>query len=229
MKWMAVSFTAIVSMGFVSCGDDDHDEEASGNQEASVASVTTCPDANHPHVIDLGLPSGTKWACCNVGASAPEQYGNYYAWGETKPKDVYGFQSYQYGSSKDNLVDIGLDIAGTSYDAATANWGAPWRMPSLDQIVELCENCSYTWTTQNGVEGGKFTGSNGGTVFIPAAGYRGDSGLHEASTIGMYWSSINGSGLGGDPYYGMHLGVYSGRAHADDKGRPNGLSVRPVR
>lgn len=114
--------------------------------------ITGCPDNNHPHMIDLGLPSGTKWACCNVGANAPEEYGNYYAWGETQPKSVYGWSTYQYGyynydGDYSHLVNIGSDIAGTGYDAATANWGAPWRMPSKAQCDELINNTTSVWTT----------------------------------------------------------------------------------
>ena len=194
-------------------------------------SYTTCPDSNHPHWIDLGLPSGTKWACCNVGASAPEQYGNYYAWGETSPKSVYNWDTYQYGSSWDNVVNIGSDIAGTGYDAATANWGAPWRMPSLAQIQELRNNCTSTWTSQNGVSGRKFTGPNGGTIFLPAAGYRWDGELDDAGSSGFYWSSALGES---GPYGAYYLGFYSGGAfwyyyYGDGSGRYYGHTVRPVR
>ena len=188
---------------------------------------TTCPDANHPHMIDLGLPSGTQWACCNVGAAAPEQYGNYYAWGETSPKSVYSWDTYLYGSSWNNVVNIGSDIAGTQYDAATANWGSPWRMPSLTQIQELLNSCTSTWTTQNGVIGRKFVSPNGGTIFLPAAGYRWGGELHYAGSRGFYWSStLDESG----PYYAYYLYVTSGGAGWYGSGyRLNGLSVRPVR
>ena len=186
---------------------------------------TTCPDSNHPHMIDLGLPSGTKWACCNVGASTPEGYGNYYAWGETQPKSVYNWDTYQYYQNG-NVVNIGSDIAGTQYDAATANWGAPWRMPSLTQIRELLERCTSTWTTQNGVNGRKFVGPNGGTIFLPAAGYRWGGELSNAGSLGFYWSStLDESG----PHYGCGLYFLSGDAYWGDDDRYNGRSVRPVR
>lgn len=185
---------------------------------------TTCPDANHPHAIDLGLPSGTKWACCNVGASAPEGYGNYYAWGETSPKSVYNWETYQYYNN--GYVNIGSDIAGTSYDAATANWGAPWRMPSLTQIQELLNNTTSTWTTENGVYGRKFVGPNGGTIFFPAAGGRWDSDLFDAGTYGNYWSStLHESG----PYYACGLYFRSGYVRWSFGSRLDGRSVRPVR
>lgn len=194
-------------------------------------SYTTCPDNNHPHMIDLGLPSGTKWACCNVGASAPEDYGNYYAWGETQPKSVYNWDTYQYGYYNDDydyshLVNIGSDIAGTRYDAATANWGTPWRMPSTAQCQELIDNTTSVWTTQNGVDGRKFTGPNGGTIFLPAAGIRWDDELRNAGSYGNYWSSTL---YEPDPGFAYGLGFYSDFAYWGGDYRFHGRSVRPVR
>ena len=161
-----------------------------------------CPDDNHPHAIDLGLPSGTKWCCCNVGASAPEEYGCYYAWGETCEKNFYGLSTYQYAFADDSgcyldevtnqlykFIDIGSDIAGTSYDAVTVNMGAPWRMPSTTQQQELIDKCTRQWTQQNGVNGILVTGPNGGQIFLPAAGYRWRDELHGAGIYGIYWSS----------------------------------------
>lgn len=200
---------------------------------ADVEGETSCPDENHPHWIDLGLPSGTKWACCNVGASAPEEYGNYYAWGETSPKSVYNWDTYQYGSSWDNVVNIGSDIAGTGYDAATANWGAPWRMPSLAQCQELCINTTSEWTTQKGVNGQKFTGPNGGTIFFPAVGYRWNSDLLNAGSYGNCWSSTLAESYSSFPWSNSSLSwfLYFGSGGVgigyDDLG--SGLSVRPVR
>lgn len=194
-------------------------------------SYTTCPDNNHPHMIDLGLPSGTKWACCNVGASAPEDYGNYYAWGETQPKSVYNWDTYQYGYYNDDgdfshLVNIGSDIAGTRYDAATANWGTPWRMPSKSQCQELLYNTTYVWTTQNGVKGRKFTGPNGGTIFLPAAGNRWNDELDSTGSRGDYWSSTldeSSPGLA----YGLYFSSNFETWYYYD--RYGGQSVRPVR
>ena len=198
---------------------------------AEVSGETSCPDANHPHMIDLGLPSGTQWACCNVGASAPEQYGNYYAWGETSPKSVYNWDTYLYGyynfdGDYSHLVNIGSDIAGTGYDAATANWGNPWRMPSLTQILELLNSCTSTWTSQNGVNGRKFVGPNGGTIFLPAAGYRWRSELGSAGSYGYYWSSSLRESY---PDGACGLYFYSGSARWSDDDRGTGRTVRPVR
>ena len=199
---------------------------------------TTCPDSNHPHMIDLGLPSGTKWACYNVGASAPEQYGNYYAWGETSPKSVYNEVTYSYYTGQDtdgngwidknfSVVNIGSDIAGTSYDAATANWGAPWRMPSLTQIQELLNSCTSTWTAQNGVYGRKFVGPNGGSIFLPAAGNRWGGELYNAGSYGHYWSSTLSES---NPTFAYSLYFNSYFADLFNLfSRHLGLSVRPVR
>lgn len=163
----------------VSLGQNSFVLEKAGGIDEGGNGYISCPDANHPHMIDLGLPSGTKWACCNVGATMPEGYGNYYAWGETQPKSTYNWNTYQYGNSGADVVNIGSNIAGTSYDAATANWGSPWRMPTVSQISELINNCSNTWTTQNGVNGRRFTGTNGGTIFLPAAGYHSDDNSYD--------------------------------------------------
>ena len=162
-------------------------EEPEESDEAVKAGL--CPDNHHPHLIDLGL--SVKWACCNVGASAPYEEGGYYAWGETKEKDVYNWDTYQHGYYHDDndyshLVNIGSDISGTDYDAATANWGAPWRIPTQGEIEKLL-TCTSVWTQVNGVYGRKFTGSNGNSIFLPAAGgHLGDE-LVEAGSFGYYW------------------------------------------
>ena len=93
----------------------------------------TCPDKNHPHAIDLGLPSGTKWACCNVGASAPWEYGGHYAWGETDVKSYYNNDNYQYFKNL-KFVDIGSNISGTKYDVAFMKVGNAWCMPTRNQM-----------------------------------------------------------------------------------------------
>lgn len=191
----------------------------------------SCPDSNHPHMIDLGLPSGTKWACCNVGASNPLENGGYYAWGETKEKSVYNFDTYPF-FYQDNkgywqLVNIGSDIAGTSYDAATANWGAPWRMPTAEQCSELINNCNLEYTGQGSAFGRKFTGPNGGTIFLPAAGRRWGSGLERGNgNIGHYWSSTRDKS---EPLDAFYLDIFRNVfTSAFDHHCAVGNSVRPV-
>lgn len=145
---------------------------------------TACPDSHHPHMIDLGLPSGIQWACCNVDASSPEDFGGYYAWGETEEKDVYGATgSYLYGDfylDSDMIIcfretiDIGSNISNTKYDVASVRWGDGWRMPNKHLIEELIENTTTKWTTRNGVDGLLVTSKrNDATLFFPHSGFLG--------------------------------------------------------
>ena len=186
---------------------------------------TTCPDANHPHMIDLGLPSGTKWSCCNVGASTPESYGGYFAWGETSGKSAYDWYSYQYSDSYANCEHIGDDIAGTEYDVATAAWGSSWKMPTREQYQELFDNTTSIWFTMNGVDGRLFTGSNGGFIFLPAAGNYANSDLNKDGEGGYYWSS---SLKTGKERYAWGINFSETKQTTYDFGRYYGLSVPPV-
>ena len=170
--------------------------------------------------VDLGLPSGLKWATCNVGASKPEDYGNYYAWGETSTKS-----SYTRDNSKTYGKSMG-DIKGNSnYDAATANWGGNWRQPTEAEQQELIDKCTWTWTTQNGVNGYNVEGPSGASIFLPAAGCRRGSSLSSAGSFGGYWSSTPNESNSYDAY-GLYFG--SGRHDMGDLSRDDGLSVRPV-
>ena len=155
--------------------------------------------------VDLGLPSGTLWATCNVGADAPVEYGDYFAWGETTPKDTYNLGTYQYCNGSASLLTLTKYCSNSSYgyngftdnlttllpedDAATANWGSDWRMPTKEEWQELYNNTTVTWTTQNGVNGRLFTASNGNSLFLPHAGYRWHVELDIAGDYGNYWSS----------------------------------------
>ena len=196
-------------------------------QSSKPAGASLCPDGNHPHMIDLGLPSGTKWACCNVGANKPEEYGGYYAWGETDTKSTYRWPTYKHcDGSSSNCHDLGKDIAGTEYDVAHVKWGGSWVMPTGDQQDELRNNCTYKWTTVNGVKGGRFTSKkNGKSIFLPAAGDRLSSDLYTAGSVGYYWSSTQYPS-----YMYSAYGLYFGSGDTDwyDSGRCYGLSVRPV-
>lgn len=195
-----------------------------------------CPDHLHPHAIDLGLPSGTKWACCNVGASSPEGYGGYYAWGETSEKSVYNEETYLYLTGQDtdgdgwidknrDLIDIGSDIAGSSYDVAHVRWGGSWIMPSHDRQMELMNNCAREWTTVNGVNGILVTGPSGGQIFLPAAGHRWRGGLRNAGSSGQYWSSTQHPGYI-DHAYGLYFSSWD--CYWDFSYRCSGWSVRAV-
>ena len=163
---------------------------------------------NGHEYVDLGL--SVKWATCNVGATKPEEYGDYFAWGETQPKDYY-----------DNKTTLDL-----SDDAARANWGGSWRMPTKAEQDELRNNCTWTWTTQNGVNGYKVTSkSNGNSIFLPAAGYRYVSSLNDAGSLGYYWSS---SLYTDNPNFAYSLFFGSSDVVWYIIDRYYGFSVRPV-
>ena len=181
--------------------------------------------------VDLGLPSGTKWATCNVGASKPEEYGGYYAWGETEEKEVYDESTYKYYQNatydqNGKYVNLGSDISGTEYDVAHVKWGGNWCMPTVDDIKELLDNCTSEWTTLNGVNGKKFISkNNGNSIFLPAAGDRSGGGLYVAGETGFYWSSTQ---CPDNSYYAFYLSFGSGNAGRNGYYRYFGQSVRPV-
>jgi len=193
---------------------------------SSTRSTGNCPDGNHPHLIDLGLPSGTKWACCNVGANKPESSGEYYSWGEVVTKYRYNYKTYLHYSNG-RYINIGTDISGSRYDAAHVEWGGNWRMPTYNEAKELINNCTYEWTVLNGVKGGKFTSKiNGKSIFLPASGLRGDSGLEEQGVYGYCWSGTLNSN---DDTHAYYLGCNSTNAFCNYWIRPCGHPVRPVR
>ena len=190
--------------------------------------------------VDLGLPSGLLWATCNVGADSPEDYGDYFAWGETTPKDTYNWSTYQYCNGSNNTLTKYCNNSSYGYngftdnlttllpedDAAAANWGGNWRMPTKEEFQELYNNTTVTWTQQNGVNGRLFTAANGNSLFLPAAGYRNNSSLGSAGGNGYYWSSSLYSSY---PYDAWILGFISGYYSMSYSNRDYGRSVRPVR
>lgn len=191
-----------------------------GTVYGEVKQFTTSESAgslNEHSYIDLGLPSGTLWSTCNVGASNPEDYGDYYAWGETIPKMVYSNGSYTY---TDHPVTL-----PSSADAATVNWGAGWRIPTNEELEELLTDCTVIWTTQNGVNGRLFTGPNGNSIFLPAAGWRSGSSLNDADSSGFYWTS---SSYSTKSFYVKRLYFDSDNCYIYGGGGYMGFSVRAV-
>ena len=173
---------------------------------------------NQIQMVDLGLPSGTLWADRNLGANAPEDYGDYFRFGETSP---YTEESPRYQYTK-----IKGSIAGTEYDAATVILGKNFCIPTERQLRELVDNCEWQWTEQNGISGMKVTGPNGNSIFLPAAGFRSNSSGTSPSGVRSYgycWSATPGSSYGG---YSLYFGSsYWGQ---NNYGRAYGFSVRPV-
>ena len=196
-----------------------------GTSYGEQKSFTTLDKYNGHEYVDLGLPSGLLWATCSVGATSPEEYGNYYAWGETTTKSTYeesNCPNYKLGISQ--LQSQGyIDGEGNltpQYDAAAANWGGPWRMPTKTELEELINNCTWTWITQNGVKGQSVQGPSGASIFLPAAGYRFRSSLKDAGDYGCYWSSTPYDFDAAYLLYGN--GVWCGYI------RCSGFTVRPI-
>ena len=201
--------------------------------------------------VDLGLPSGLKWAKCNLGASKPSESGDYYAWGETAPKAEYTWATYKwmqagqsdwkyitkytfadgvtegiwYDSAREFIGDNKTVLVAAD-DAATQQLGSPWRMPTIDEIQELLVNCTWTWTTQDGVNGYQVDGPNGNAIFLPAAGYRKVSGLKYAGSQGYCWSSSLSTTESNCAY---SLDLHSDRYLIARTYRYFGYTVRPVR
>ena len=172
-------------------------------------------DGRHEYV-DLGLPSGTLWATCNVGANKPEEFGNYYAWGETETKSIFSWTNYKFAGMLctydcddadyftkyavfDSISILFADnktILEEEDDAATANWGKNWRMPSKSEWNELLSYCTWTWTTRNNVKGYCAKANNGNSIFFPMAGYK-EKFIEEGveydqseEEVGFYWSNL---------------------------------------
>ena len=229
-KMMALSLLfGSISLGFVACNSDDDDGGVI--------------DKSPAQVIDLGLPSGTLWASCNVGTTKPEEYGDYYAWGEIIPKYDFRCETYKWCNESQNRLtkychmsyfgNDGFQDNKTELDveddAAYMNWGGSWRMPSFIQIKELINNCSWEWIKLNGVCGFKGTSrNNGNIIFLPATGYRSSTSNDHVGTAGLYWSRT--SDPEDFPEEAYNIDFYSGHMDWNDIcDRCYGLSVRPVR
>ncbi len=221
--------------------------------------IQAIPSAPVPEAVDLGLPSGLKWASFNLGASSPEEYGDYFAWGETEPyysnldpltwKDGksggYSWSSYKWciGDYK-NLTKYCYDsyygfngftdtktVLDLEDDAASVILGSGWRMPTDAEWTELRNNCTWTWTTQNGIAGRRVTARNGNSIFLPAAGYRSGTNLYDAGYDGEYWSSTlyTDAPLSEEtPPYAWTVVFVSGNVVRLNGSRQLGESIRPV-
>lgn len=196
---LTIAFVAVMTVAYA--------QKRTTRSKAPVRKTAVAQSKSPAKAVDLGLPSGTLWASCNVGATKPEEYGDYFAWGETKGyksgKRDFSWSTYKWckGASDKmtkycDYADYGnkgftdnkkeLDLAD---DAAYVNWGSSWRMPSLEQIKELIDNCYWEWTTLNGVYGHNVTSlKNKNSIFLPAAGNRGGTSLVSAGSYGGYWS-----------------------------------------
>ena len=218
-----------ISLLFVQCesnrGNTDIKEEATG------------VEAGHAYV-DLGLPSGLKWATCNVGATTPKEYGDYFAWGEVESKETYYWETYKWGLGYSQLIKYctqsssGLagfsdykTILDSEDDAATANWGGKWRMPTRTEYQELIDNCTWIWTTEDSVNGYKVIGKNRNSIFLPAGGFVIGDIYDSVGSRGCYWSS---SLRISSPGYAYNVCIDSDHVGDGSSGRSCGFAVRPV-
>ena len=223
------SFTllALMMVFAVSCTKPDEPNLVSGNY-------------NGYDYVDLGLPSGTLWAVCNIGADTPEGYGKYFAWGETQSKDYYYWSTYKYCSGEGRITltkyccdsvygyngyTDNLTVLLPEDDAAKVNWGNGWRMPTKEEWQELNNNTTSIWTTQSGVNGRLFTASNGNSLFLPAAGRCWCNEFDNAGCDGFFLSSSLDMR---DPSCAWYFGFNSNYHAVDGQYRIGGFNVRPV-
>ena len=214
---------------------------------AEAQTYSSCPDDNHPHTIDLGLDDGTIWACCNVGATAPEEYGDYFSWGETSTKEEYEWTTYMWyegsGQTEDLFAWTESENRLTKYnynedygvvdnkyeldledDAAYMNWGNSWRMPSNKQLAHLLNNTIHEEVTIDDVLGMKLTSKkNGNSIFMPYSGYRKSVGIYFQNYDYKYWTRTLAPNSELQALHAIAMGTYTCYYP-----RELGLAVRPV-
>ena len=221
-NWLTLNSDSNGTLSFTAEATSSEDSRTgtitvSAGEASATVTVTQAGSVNGYECVDLGL--SVKWASCNVGASSPEDYGDYFAWGEIETKSTYA-------SSNSVTYSVSInDFSGNAgYDAATANWGGSWRMPTYTEIDELLDKCTWTWTTLNDVNGYEVTGTNGNSIFLPAAGYCKNSSLNAVGSYGYYWSSTPSSGTN----LAYCLYINSANAGIFSNSRYAGQSIRPV-
>ena len=212
---------------------------ASCGGKTATCEVTVKATYSQPEAIDLGLPSGLKWASFNLGARKPEEYGYYYAWGETEIKSNYNWETYKWckGSYNTLIKYNNLENKGTvdnksileeADDVAHVKLGEKWRMPTYEEVKELLKHCTSRWMTRNGVDGMEFIGPNGKSIFLPAAGSMEGTDLKNTVSLGAFWTSSS------SPENGIPQGAWelcynsTGLLWCGNPDRCYGLSVRPV-
>ena len=204
----------------------------------SMTASVVCADEHE--YVDLGLPSGTLWATCNVGANSPEEYGDYFAWGETKTKSTYDWGTYKYcnGSSTTltkycTLSSYGIVENKTELelldDAAYVNWGEEWRMPSVDQLDELHTQCEWIWSSRNGINGYMVKSkANNNSIFLPAAGNLADNNSEDLKEAGTYWSRTLRPEKPSYAYSLHFTSTSEGASNDLTTLRRRGCSIRPI-
>ena len=245
MNFKSIIVLAAIAATFVACQKEEFPSSGTGTE-------------NGHSYVDLGLTSGTLWATTNVGADNPQDFGNFYAWGETETKDIYDWNSYKFSNDDDeNYHPANLYINKYTFadkesksiwynsknvfigdsllelepvdDVAVMKWGGKWRMPTRDQMTELREECNWKWEKYNGSEGYIVKGKNGNAIFLPAAGFKG-TGDWLNGEFGYYWTRSLDYGKTGKSYCAS--GIYFTEKESLYRGffhyRKFGQSVRPV-
>ena len=228
------SITPNAGKGIVINKNDGTSQEVTYSEFGGIEtySETLVPEITPGQEVDLGL--SVKWAGWNVGANTPEQYGGYYAWGETEEKSSYDWNSYKFWQDKDGdgycdsneFINIGSNISGTQYDVATVKWGNGWRMPTVSEVEELLNECTWKEYSYNGEYGWRVTGPNGNSIFLPATGCFIGSTHANDNMSGDYWSSSMDSDFDTQAY---RLYLFAGTRLTGLSYRSDGRSVRPVR
>lgn len=215
-KFSFAFLAPILSLSLASCAPDEI-------EEANIP----CNQEDHVHAVDLGL--SVKWACCNIGANSPEEYGGYYAWGESEEKDYYDSSTYTWLNIETNEMTKYNEIDGKTTldledDAAHILWGEDWRMPTQSEFQELMDRCTWEWTSLNGVYGYKVSG-NGNSIFLPAAGSRYEDITTNQGSRSCYMSSTL---YVDDTVFECCLAFNKKDYYWINEYRRNGHTVRPV-
>lgn len=226
-------FTLSLCASFASCSSDDNDAEVTDGSHAPAEVIA----------VDLGLPSGTKWANVNLGASTPESFGDYFAWGEIVGYSYdplvehdFSWDNYEWGNPETSSLkkynfdsNYGVKDEFTTLiledDAANVIWGGNWRIPTADELNELRTQCTWNWTKHGSINGYEVTGTNGKSIFIPAAGERSGKENRFQNTGGRIWSSSLASD---DPKHAQFFLYYGGERMINTGDRKNGFPIRPV-
>ena len=235
MLWYSTTFSYINNtmlyhrMSYISSVDNNENIIFNAKQSPQVE-LAGDGNINGYEYVDLGLPSGLKWATCNIGASSLSDFGDYFAWGEITPKASYDERNC-LTAQKNNLqlesegIINSEGILTIPYDAAHANWGATWRIPTKEEFEELIDKCNWSWINCSGTTGYEVTGPNGKMIFMPAAGYRYGELLCYSDKFGAYWSATVFKGILKNAFY---LDFFNNYRYVGSYTRFYGRSVRPV-
>ena len=249
----AIAAIMLMMVFAVGCNKPDEPDNGGDNNGQNDSIVDHSGTLNGHDYVDLGLPSGTLWATCNVGAETPEGCGDYFAWGETEPKTLYEWSTYKYcNGDLDQLTKYcqnaaygyggytdDLSVLVQTDDAATANWGEGWRMPSASEGEELLSQCTHKRDTVNGVSGWRIIGTNGNTIFMPAGGAKGDFigpdpaslqvGGHAYFWVNEKFYAFNNQMVGDFDHMANFISLPVVNSAGGRTERMIGMSVRPVR